>query len=124
MKLTVLGWLRDILIPLIGKFIEIIFRVVLCLLPLGVYMLILQKREKASSTTSISVYTNENSKFQHVFPGFLLVAIEPDSLSVTLTKLHSNFQNWIQKNKYILSLMFMTIIVGLMILSYIKGGHL
>lgn len=122
MELTVMRWLRDFLVPLIGKTVELLFRVLLCLLPLGVYMVILQKRVKASSTRTISVYTKENSKFQHVFPGFLLVSIDPDSLSSYLAKAHNNIQNWIQRNKYIIALLFMSAIVGLMILSYIRGG--
>jgi hypothetical protein len=122
MELTVMRWLRDFLVPLIGKTVELLFRVLLCLLPLGVYMVILQKRVKASSTRTISVYTKENSKFQHVFPGFLLVSIDPDSLSSYLAKAHNNVQNWIQRNKYIIALLFMSAIVGLMILSYIRGG--
>ena len=122
MELTVMRWLRDFLVPLIGKTVELLFRVLLCLLPLGVYMVILQKRVKASSTRTISVYTKENSKFQHVFPGFLLVSIDPDSLSSYLARTHNNIQNWIQRNKYIIALLFMSAIVGLMILSYIRGG--
>ena len=122
MELTVMRWLRDFLVPLVGKTVEFLFRVLLCLLPLGVYMVILQKRVKASSTRTISVYTKENSKFQHVFPGFLLVSIDPDSLSSYLAKAHNNVQNWIQRNKYIIALLFMSTIVGLMVLSYIRGG--
>ena len=122
MELTVMRWLRDFLVPLIGKTVELLFRVLLCLLPLGVYMVILQKRVKASSTRTISVYTKENSKFQHVFPGFLLVSIDPDSLSSYLAKAHNNVQNWIQRNKYVIALLFMSAIVGLMVLSYIRGG--
>ena len=122
MELTVMRWLRDFLVPLIGKTVELLFRVLLCLLPLGVYMVILQKRVKASSTRTISVYTKENSKFQHVFPGFLLVSIDPDSLSSYLARTHNNIQNWIQRNKYIIALLFMSAIVGLMVLSYIRGG--
>jgi hypothetical protein len=123
MELTVMKWLRDFLVPLIGKTVELLFRILLCLLPLGVYMVILQKRVKASSTRTISVYTKENSKFQHVFPGFLLVSIDPDSLSSYLAKAHNNVQNWIQRNKYIIALLFMSAIVGLMVLSYIRGGR-
>ena len=122
MELIVMRWLRDFLVPLIGKTVELLFRVLLCLLPLGVYMVILQKRVKASSTRTISVYTKENSKFQHVFPGFLLVSIDPDSLSSYLAKAHNNVQNWIQRNKYIIALLFMSAIVWLMVLSYIRGG--
>ena len=122
MKLTVLKWIGDSLVPVLGKTVELCFRVVLSLLPLGIYMILLQMRSKASSVTSISVFTKENSIFQHVFPGYMLVSVDPDSLQKTITKLNSDFQLWINNNKYTLSFLFMAIIVGLMILSYIKGG--
>ena len=121
MKLTVLNWCKEMLIPIIGKSVEFVFRSVLCLLPLGIFMLVLQKRKKASAVSSISVYTNERSKFQFVFPGFLLVSIEPNSLDTALIQLKGSFQAWINRNKYVLSFIFMFIVVLLMLLSYIKG---
>lgn len=121
MKLVVLNWLKDGVLPFIGRTIELIFRMVLSLLPLGVYMILLQKRSKASSVSAISTYTKENSRFQYVFPGFILVSIDPDSLNNSIAKTKSNVQNWINQNKYILTIMFMTIVVVLMILTYIGG---
>lgn len=122
MKLTVLTWLKDSSIGIIGRGIELVFRTILCFLPLGVYMVLLQKRSKASSINVITTYTKEYSKWQHVFPGFILVAIEPEALNNYTTKVHNDFQNWIQRNKYVLALIFMVLIVGLMVLSYVKGG--
>ena len=57
MKLTVLEWIKDGAIPLIGKGIELTFRLILFFLPLGAYMCLLQLRSKASSIRSISAYT-------------------------------------------------------------------
>ena len=122
MKLTVLGWLKEELVPLLGKGTELIFRLILFFLPLGVYMCLLQLRSKASSVTSISAYTKDNSRFQHIFPGFMLVSIDPDSLTNLINKMNSNFQLWVNNNKYTISFLFMAVIVGLMVISYIKGG--
>jgi hypothetical protein len=122
MKLTVLTWLKESSINLIGRSIEFLFRTILCLLPLGIYLVLLQKRSKASTINTISVYTKEYSKWQHVFPGFILVAIEPDSLTNFLTRVNNNIQNWISKNKYYIAILFMATIVALMVLSYIRGG--
>ena len=124
MKLTILNWIWERLVVVLGRSIEFLFRLILCVLPLGLYMLLLQERTKASSATSISVFTKENSRFQHVFPGFLLVSIDPDSLNRSISRVHSNIQEWVKRNKYILALLFMTIVVGLMVLSYIRGGNL
>ena len=122
MNLTVSKWLWERLVVLLGRIIEVLFRMILCVLPLGLYLLILQNRQKASSITSISVFTKEYSKFQHVFPGFLLVSINPNSLSELINGANSKIQNFIEKNKYTLALLLMSVIVGTLILMYVKGG--
>jgi hypothetical protein len=122
MKLTVLTWLKENAIVFVGRAIELLFRSILCLLPLGVYMLILQKRKKASTINTISVYTKEYSRWQHIFPGFILVTVEPESLNTFIAEIHNNIQKWIERNKYLLAFLFMSAIVGLMLLSYVKGG--
>lgn len=122
MKLTVLTWLKENVVVFVGRAIELLFRSILCLLPLGVYMLILQKRKKASTINTISVYTKEYSRWQHIFPGFILVTVEPESLNTFIAEIHNNIQKWIERNKYLLAFLFMSAIVGLMLLSYVKGG--
>lgn len=122
MKLTVLTWLRDSSITFIGKSIELLFRFILCLLPLGVYMVLLQKRSKASKVSSLLTFTNDRSIWQHIFPGFILVAVEPDELNNFLTNLNNSFKAWTERNKYTLALLFMSAIVGILILMYVKGG--
>lgn len=122
MNLTVLKWLWEVLVPFFGRVIELIFRTLLCLLPLGVYLILIQKRNKASSVSSISTYTNDRSRWQHIFPGFILVSINPDDLSNYIQNKKGAFQMWINTNKYILSFLFMLSIVALMVMSYIRGG--
>lgn len=122
MKLTVLTWLRDSSITFIGKSIELLFRFILCILPLGVYMILLQKRSKASKVSSLLTFTNDRSIWQHIFPGFILVAVEPDELNNFLTNLNNSFKAWTERNKYTLALLFMSVIVGILILMYVKGG--
>lgn len=122
MKLTVLKWIADSSVGFLGRLIELIFRTSLCLLPLGFYMALIQKRNKVSKVSSLLTFTNDRSVWQHVFPGFILVAIEPDEMDKFFTNLNSKFKAWAERNKYLLALLFMAIIVGLLILSYIKGG--
>lgn len=122
MKLTVLTWLKDWILPIIAKIIEVTFRCILFLLPLGVFMLLLQLRNKVSKVSNISVYTNDRSVWQFVFPGFLLVAVEPKIIPIKFMEKKLSFQNWVSRNKYLLTFLSMSIIVGLMILSYIKIG--
>ena len=119
MKLTVLTWFKDSAVPFLGKIIEVLFRIILFILPLGVYLFLVQNRDKASKVSNLSVYTNDNSVWQHVFPGFILVAVDAHSFEKSYLEAKRKFQNWISTNRYILALIFMTTIVILMI---INGG--
>lgn len=121
MKLTVLRWLRDSSIELIGKSIEITFRIILCILPLGIYMILLQKRSKASKVSSLLTFTTDRSIWQHIFPGFILVSVEPDALNKFITNINNKFKNWVDRNKYLITIIFMLIVVIIMILIYLKG---
>lgn len=123
MKLTVLEWLVSSLVPILGRTIELLFRVVLVLMPLGVYLLLIQKRSRASAVSSLSTYTNDKSRWQHIFPGFILISINPDDLSNFMNNKKSRLQTWVRDNKYLLSLLFMGSVVFLMILSYLRGGN-
>jgi hypothetical protein len=85
-------------------------------------MILLQKRSKASKVSSLMTFTNDRSVWQHIFPGFILVAIEPDVLNNFLTNLNNSFKVWVERNKYALAILFMSTIVSILILMYIKGG--
>ena len=116
MKLTVLTWLKDASIGLIGRTIELIFRILLFFLPLGLYLLLIQTREKASAVSSLTAFTNDESRWQHVFPGFILITINHQSLKKATTRVKTNIQSWIASNKYIIALLFMATIVALMVM--------
>lgn len=117
MKLTVLTWLRDASLNLIGRSIELLFRLLLLILPMGMFLLLIQTRNKASKVSSISVYTNDDSVWQHIFPGFLLVAIDPNVAKNSYLSIKSKIQTWVKTNKYILTLIFMALLVILMIIK-------
>lgn len=117
MKLTVLTWIKDELIGYIGKLIELLFRLFLLILPMGLFLLLIQGRSKASTIRTILDSTEDNSRWQHIFPGFILVAIDPDITKSTYTRIKGNIQSWINRNKYILGFIFMALVVALMIIK-------
>lgn len=119
MKLEVLNWFSEFSKQFLGKTIEIVFRILLLCLPLWVYLVLIQLRDKPSKISSISVYTKDESVWQHVFPGFLLVAIKPKAMQESWIETKRNVQMWVDKNKYILALVFMSLVVMLMI---VKGN--
>ena len=115
MKLTVIGWVKDTLKVFLGRTIEIMFRMILFLLPLGIYLTVLQFRNKVSSVSNLTVYTKDESVWQHIFPGFILVSIEPQQFKAFISTKKANLQKWIKDNQYLLGLLFMLLIVCLMI---------
>lgn len=115
MKLTVLTWLRDSSVALIGRTIEIIFRILLFCLPLGAYLLLIQLRSKASNIRNILNVTEDNSIWQYIFPGFILVSVNPNSFKNSYNSVKLRFQQWVNNNKYEISALFMAIIVGLLL---------
>ena len=117
MKLTVLSWLRDELVVYLGKLVELFFRLLLLVLPMGLYLLLIQGRSKASSIRTILDSTEDNSRWQHIFPGFILVAIDPNATKSAYNRIKINVQSWINGNKYLLGFMFMTLIVTLMLIK-------
>ena len=120
MKLTVLTWLRDSSINLLGKTIELLFRALLFFLPLGLYLVLIQLREKASAVSSLSVFTNDESRWQHIFPGFILVTIDHQSLRRRVVKVRLDIQTWISVNKYWLVSLFMILVLLLLWIGEVK----
>ena len=115
MQLTVLKWIGQSLLSIVGKTIEVLFRTILFLLPLGVYLFIIQFRSKASKVSNISVYTTDDSIWQHIFPGFILISIDPKSFKKSYNSIKNKFQQWVDSNKYELVAIFMTVIVVLLV---------
>lgn len=116
MKLEVLKWLTDFLAEFFKQLLERLFRIVLFCLPLGVYLTLIEFRSKVSSISNISVFTNDNSVWQHIFPGFILVAVDPMLFKNEINQRHSAFQKWVERNKYTLSFLLALSIVVFMLM--------
>ena len=121
MELVVLKEVGKGTLNFLGKFIEILFRIILCCIPLGFYLVLIQKRPKASTARAISAHLRDESKFQYIFPGFLLVTVNSKGLDNWLSALNNRIQSWIERNKYLLGLCCMATIVAIMVLSYMRG---
>lgn len=111
MDLIVLNWFKNFLLQTSKQLLERLFRILLFCLPIGIYLTLLQFRNKPSSVSSLSAFTTEHSVWQHVFPGFALVAIDPVMFKTTLKKRNEMFQAWIQRNRYTLSFLFALVLV-------------
>lgn len=120
MKLTVLTWFKDAFIVFMGRVIEITFRILLLFLPMGLFLLLIQQRDKASKVSNLSVFTTDESTWQHIFPGFILVAIDPKILHKRIAMIHNSIEIWGSAHKYLLTMIVMVLLVLLM---FLKGGY-
>ena len=91
MKIEVTKWAFDTITSFFKQSIEVLLRCLLFILPIGVYLILLQFRNKVSSISNISVYTTDKSVWQHVFPGFILVAVSPDLFKSELKNININY---------------------------------
>lgn len=119
MNLVVYTWFKEFLKGLFWQIAERVLRVLLFLMPLGFYLTILQFRSKASKVSSLSAFTNDNSVWQHIFPGFALVAMDPSLFKNSIKKNNELLQAWVQRNKYTLSFLFALILVLYMLIKEI-----
>ena len=92
MKLEVTKWITDTLAEFFKQLLERLFRIILFCLPLGVYLILIEFRNKVSSISNLSVFTEDNSVW------------------------HNDFQKWVERNKYILSFLLALSIVAFMLL--------
>ena len=120
MQFTVLKWVREFLLLGIARTLEVLFRILLLITPLGVYLFVIQGRSKASSVSSLSAFTNDKSVWQHIFPGFMLVSVDKNQFKTSIIKIRDNVQSWIRENKPLLDVLLMLCIVLVLIILEIR----
>lgn len=117
MEMKVTKWFKDYLTSKSSQLLESLLMMILFILPLGVSLIVLQFRSKASSVSNLSVHTTDRSVWQFVYPGFMLVAIDPMLFKTIIKTKNDNFQRWVERNKYTLSFLLALIIVCLMLVK-------
>lgn len=111
-KFPMLDILLKLFIALTIGVIEKICILLYCLLPIGFFMLLMSFRTKNHKATAIGTYTNEKSEFQHIFPNYILVIVEPAWLRRGIEIRINNFQKWVEKYKYLLLTLLALIFLG------------
>ena len=85
-KFPMLNVLLQLFIALTIGLLEKICILLYLMLPMGLFMLLMSLRTKNHKATAISTFTNEKSEFQHIFPNYILVVIEPQLLKRNIAK--------------------------------------
>ena len=85
-KFPMLNVLLQLVIALTIGLLEKICILLYLMLPKGLFMLLMSLRTKNHKATAIGTFTNEKSEFQHIFPNYILVVVEPQLLRRSVTK--------------------------------------
>ena len=96
-KFPMLNVLLQLVIALTIGLLEKICILLYLMLPMGLFMLLMSLRTKNHKATAISTFTNEKSEFQHIFPNYILVVIEPQLLKRNIAKRVNEVNNFLGK---------------------------
>lgn len=117
-RFPMLNALVQLFIALTVGVLEKICIFLYCLLPIGLFMLMMSSRTKNHKATAISTFTNERSEFQHIFPNYLLVIVEPNLMKKSIDNKIKGINTFIDKYKWVIGLIFAFAFVLLLTLRY------
>ena len=113
-KFPMLNVLLQLVIALTVGLLEKICILLYLMLPMGLFMLLMSLRTKNHKATAIGTFTNEKSEFQHIFPNYILVVVEPQLLRRNVTKRVNEVNSFL--GKY-LGMILVGIILVLLVLG-------
>ena len=96
-RFPMLNVLLQLFIALTIGLLEKICILLYLMLPMGLFMLLMSLRTKNHKATAIGTFTNERSEFQHIFPNYILVVVEPQLLRRGVTKRINEINNFLGK---------------------------
>ena len=112
-KFPMLNVLLQLVIALTIGLLEKICILLYLMLPMGLFMLLMSLRTKNHKATAIGTFTNEKSEFQHIFPNYILVVVEPQLLRRSVTKRINEVNSFL--GKYLGMILVGTILVLLVL---------
>ena len=113
-KFPMLNVLLQLFIALTIGLLEKICILLYLMLPMGLFMLLMSLRTKNHKATAIGTFTNEKSEFQHIFPNYILVVVEPQLLRRSVTKKVNEVNGFLSKY---LGMILVGIILVLLVLG-------
>ena len=94
----------------------------LFLLPLGVYITLLQFTKRMISVTAISAYIKEG-EFMFIYPNTALVTTKPNLYKNNIKRVISAVDNFVAKNYRLLNLLFGIIVLFILALIGVSVNH-
>jgi hypothetical protein len=84
--------------------LEIILKALYMLIPVGVFMALIQFREQISKANAIGTFTSDDSTFQLIHPNFILVCVNPKKLKLDQKKMLKEIDKFYDKYKSVIIL--------------------
>lgn len=122
-KFPMINVLLQLFIVLTIGLLEKILVFIYCLLPIGLFMLIMGLRSKNHKVTALSTFTTDNSEFQHIFPNYILVTIDPNYYKRQIVKKVQSVSNFLERWAIFLLLIFLGLLSSLIIAAFVLMTH-
>ena len=122
-KFPMINVLLQLFIALTIGLLEKILVFIYCLLPIGLFMLIMGLRSKNHKVTALSTFTTDNSEFQHIFPNYILVTIDPNYYKRQIVKKVQGVSNFLERWAIFLLLIFLGLLSSLIIAAFVLMAH-
>ena len=105
-----------LIVKIIMGLTEGLLRLFVLLLPLGLFMLLIQLRTKAPSGAALPAYVNNaKSEWQFVYAGTILVMLEPNSLRDKFNNYVSSLNRFVSKYKFLLIFWALALLTALVL---------
>ena len=88
--------------------LELVARTTWLLLPLGFHVFFLQMRKNVDKLPALTGYFSENSTWQMVYDGVVIVNTNPGSVE----KRFNNIKNWFIKTKWLWAVLAALVVLG------------
>lgn len=117
-KFNVLRATIYLLSNIILGLLEVILKIIYFLIPVGVYMALLQFREKASKVSAIGTFTEDDSTWQYIHRNFILVCINPKSIRKDIKGNVKRIDKWFDKYKSVIILGAIFLVIAALYLHF------
>lgn len=95
---------------------KILTALYLCL-PIGLFFLLMQLREKNNKGNAIGAFIDENSEFQYIFPEYILVSNKPNKMKTEYKAKMTRLNNFLDKWKWTVIAILMVVLVLVILLK-------
>ena len=117
-----LGFLLRVFCLFIIQVLKVAVNMLFFLLPVGVYVLIMQFTRKMSAMSSIETYVDPSKgEWMFIYPNTILVTTDANLYKKNIKKFNKELNKFIENNKNVLALLFDIIVLFILVFIAVRG---